>query len=102
MQTSHEIPNRSQQVNDLVLSKAKRFLHAFHSRSNEIANDCVNKLIILFKAISSLPSWEHHHSKQALPFGGKHKAFSFFGIAREWFFLCFLFMAHFPPFSPVF
>lgn len=45
-------------------------LSFFHSDSNEIANDCVNKLIIFFKEhLATLSSPKHHHSKQALPLG---------------------------------
>ena len=80
----------SQQVKNLVLWSPKHLLHAFVSpiASNETANDCVNKLIIFFKAILPQSSWKHHHSKQALPFGMNTKLFTvlFFRL-RTWTYL---------------
>lgn len=67
--------------------------------SNEIANDCVNKLIISWKSILLLSSSKHHHSKQALAFGVDGTTW---GLPPLSFYvntfpssLCFLFMAAF-------
>ena len=97
-------------MKNLVLRGLKHLLHAFHSptATNETANDCVNKLIIFFKAILPQSSWKHHHSKQALPFGAEHEAFhrtfysashvnvfAFASCLEQIFFLFFLFLENF-------